>query len=279
MSSPTAALTLPLSHPRRVQAAHPKLASRVGIAIALLIHLALLALLMRDLVPPPTPLPDKPAMLTVFSIPAERVSEQISVAAPAPPQPVQEQRIEKPAIKAKPKPRPVDRPAEKPLIAAPRPTPAPATPAVPTPAAAEPAVAAAPPPQQMSSPSSTATVTSAPVATQGIASPRPTLSPEETDRLARQYAGVVSRMISSSQKWPLMSKQMGETGTAMVRLKIARDGRVVDATLIRPTGYARLDEEARAVVMRIGRFMPVPSRLRPNDEFLLLDQPMRFGPA
>ncbi|WP_299691541.1 energy transducer TonB [Hydrocarboniphaga sp.] len=76
-----------------------------------------------------------------------------------------------------------------------------------------------------------------------------------------------------------MSKQMNETGIAMVRLKIARDGRVVDATLIRPTGYARLDEEARAVVLRIGRFMPVPARLRPNEEFLLLDQPMRFGPA
>jgi protein TonB len=276
MYSPTATLPLPLSHPQRVQATNPKLASRVGIAIAVLLHAIVLAIALLQITPKPLKLPEAPAMLTVFSIPAELVSAQINVAAPAPPQPV----LEKPVVKPKPKPK--LKPVEKPLIAAAKPTPAPVVAVaepVPTPAPAEPVVAAAPPPQQMTSQASTATVTSAPTAMQGIASPRPMLSPEETDRLARQYAGVVSRMISSSQKWPLMSKQMGETGIALVRLKIARDGRVVEAQLLRATGYARLDEEARAVVMRIGRFMPVPSRLRPNDEFLLLDQPMRFGPA
>lgn len=277
MYSPTASMILPLSHPQRVPASNPKMASRLGIAIAALIHVALLALLMRELVPPPIPLPEKPAMLTVFSIPAELVSEQINVAASTPPQPLLEKPAEKPVVKARPKPKP--KPVEKPVIAAAKPVPpVPVVEAAP-PAPAEPVIAAAPPPQVMTAPNSTAAVTSAPTAMQGIASPRPNLSPEETDRLARQYAGVVSRMISSSQKWPLMSKQMGETGIAMVRLKIARDGRVMEAQLIRATGFARLDDEARAVVMRIGRFMPVPSRLRPNDEFLLLDQPMRFGPA
>ncbi|WP_428313140.1 TonB family protein [Hydrocarboniphaga sp.] len=270
-------MSLPLSHPQRVPATNPKLASRVGIAIAVLLHALVLAVAMLQITPAPLKLPEPPAMLTVFSIPAELVSAQINVAAPAPP--ALEKPVEKPVVKPKPKPKP--RPVEKPVIAAAKPTPAPPVAvAEPTPAPAEPVVtAAAPPPQAITSPNSTAAVTSAPTAMQGIASPRPTLSPAETDRLARQYAGVVSRMISSSQKWPLMSKQMGETGIAMVRLKIARDGRVVDAQLLRATGYARLDEEARAVVLRIGRFMPVPSRLRPNDEFLLLDQPMRFGPA
>lgn len=278
MYSPTATLPLPLSHPQRVQPSSPKLASRAGIAIAVLLHAIVLAVAMLQIKPAPLKLPEPPAMLAVFSIPAELVSAQISVAAPAPSQPVLEKPVEKPVIKSKPKPKP--RPVEKPLVAAAEPTPAPPVPVVePAPAPAEPVVTAAAPPQTMTSPNSTAAITSAPTATQGIASPQPQLSAEDTDRLARQYAGVVSRMISSSQKWPLMSKQMGETGIAMVRLKIARDGRVVDAQLLRATGYARLDEEARAVVLRIGRFMPVPSRLRPNDEFLLLDQPMRFGPA
>ena len=285
MSSPTAVLFEAPSpyraqNPFRKTASPHPLASRIGIAIAVLLHAVVLVVALRQNTPPPIKLPEPLAQLTVFSIPAEMVSAQINLAAPTPVQPPVEKPVHKTVAKPKPKPKP--RPVEKPLIAATRPTPAPVAPA-PAPAAApaEPAVAVAapPPPQTLTSPSSTASVTSAPPAAQGIASPRPTLSPEDTDRLARQYAGVVSRMISSSQKWPLMSKQMGETGTAMVRLKIARDGRVVEATLIRPTGHARLDQEARAVVLRIGRFMPVPSRLRPDDEFLLLDQPMRFGPA
>jgi protein TonB len=278
MYSTTAPLSLPLSHPNRVQATNPKLPGRIGIAIAVLLHVIVLAIALHQVTPPPLKLPEPPAMLTVFSIPADMVSAQINVAAPTPVAPPQQ--LEKPVVKPRPKPK--LKPVEKPLVAATKPTPAPMTQVAPAPPApAEPVAVATPPPppQTLTSAASTATVTSAPTAMQGIAGPKPMLSPEDTDRLARQYAGVVSRMISSSQKWPLMSKQMGEVGTAMVRLKIARDGRVVDAQLIRPTGYARLDEEARAVVLRIGRFMPVPSRLRPNDEFLLLDQPMRFGPA
>lgn len=279
MYNQTAPLILPLSHPQRAAATNPKLASRLGIAIAVLLHALVLLIVLRQIAPPPLKLAETPAMLTVFSIPAERVSAQINVAAPPPP--VVEAPVEKPAAKpvTKPKPRPKPKAIEKPLIAAAQPTPAPPAPVQPAPAAAAPEVAAAtpPPPEAMTSPSSTATVTSAPPATQGIASPQPRLSPQETDRLERQYAMMVSRMISASQRYPVLSKQYGESGRAVVRLKLARDGRVLEATLVQASGYTRLDDEARAVMSRVGRFMPVPKRLWPDNDTVLINQPVSFG--
>ena len=274
MLSQTALLPTSLK-PDRTPASPRTTANRLGIAVAVLLHLAVLLLALRQIQPPPIELPAPLPTLSVFTIPAERVAEQISVAPPpsaaAVPEPA------KPLLKPTPKPKP--RAVEKPLIAADKPAAATA-PAAPAPEPAEPAVTvAAPPPSALTTPDSSASVTAAPVATPGESSnQRPALSPAESDRLERQYAGVISRMLSTTQKWPLMSKQMGETGTAIVRLKLARDGRVLEATLIRATGYARLDEEARAVAFRIGRFMPVPARLRPSQEFLLIDQPMSFRP-
>lgn len=251
----------------------PRRPSIAGLTLVVLLHVAVVLLLLQHSERAPLARDREPVserLMTVFTIAAPTAAD-IRPATP-------------PAMPARPdRPKPIVR-RSKPTPSPPKPTaltaPAPVALAAPTTAEPPPAdVAASDTPAPPGSTSAAAAPASREPAPGEIGAQRTTLSAGETDRLARQYAGVISRTISSSQKWPLMSRQRGETGTAWVRLKLARDGRVIDATLIRPTGYPRLDEEARAVIFRIGRFMPVPSRLRPDQEYLLLDQPMRFGPA
>lgn len=48
------------------------------------------------------------------------------------------------------------------------------------------------------------------------------------------------------------------------------------ATLLRTSGHALLDEEARDVIFRIGHFAPLPERYIPGQTAFATDQPIAF---
>lgn len=253
-----------------------------GIAVALLLHLLVALLLWQQIAQPTLPLaapaaPKGEAVIDLLDLQARLpVAAPAPVAAPEAPPPVVE--APRPPVRLKPKPAPIKKPAT--LIAAPSPVPSPQ----PLPhreqqeqqqqqqRAAEPAAAA------VASPS-VAAVAAAPAPPAGaFGGQRLTLTQADIDRLEYAYKLAISRAIASRLKGAVLMQQLGGAGQAMVRLTLARDGRVLDATLLRGTGYRHLDDEARFVATRIGRFQPAPSLLRPDNPTIVIDQPVSFIP-
>ncbi len=87
----------------------------------------------------------------------------------------------------------------------------------------------------------------------------------------------MSAAISYSLQYPAQSRQLGESGTAYVRLSVARTGHVLESPLLQSSGHRSLDYEARDVVRRIGRFAPVPATDCVGYDVIVIDQPIRFG--
>lgn len=97
------------------------------------------------------------------------------------------------------------------------------------------------------------------------------------DCLPRGWLLQMSQTIGLSQRYPAASRQRGERGTVTVRVSVARNGRVLDAPLLRSSGYPSLDFEARDVMRRIGRFAPLPDADCAGYDVIVVDQPVRFG--
>lgn len=90
------------------------------------------------------------------------------------------------------------------------------------------------------------------------------------------YLTQLSRIVNRNVNYPSWSMRNAEQGVAIVRLRLARNGRVIEALVVRSSGYDSLDAEAREVMMRIGRFPPIPSAIYPGQLAFLIDQPVRF---
>ncbi|WP_162850949.1 energy transducer TonB [Panacagrimonas perspica] len=88
---------------------------------------------------------------------------------------------------------------------------------------------------------------------------------------------LVSQAISFSLHYPGQARQLGQMGTAYVRLSVARTGRVLEFPLLQSSGHHSLDDEARDVVRRIGRFAPIPASDCVGYDVIVVDQPVRFG--
>lgn len=118
------------------------------------------------------------------------------------------------------------------------------------------------------------------VAPSGASGAAPTLQRRgatPADCLPRGWLMQMSQTIGFSQRYPAAARQRGERGTVTVRVSVARSGRVLDAPLLRSSGYPSLDFEARDVMRRIGRFAPVPDTDCAGYDVLVIDQPVRFG--
>lgn len=90
------------------------------------------------------------------------------------------------------------------------------------------------------------------------------------------YLMLVSRMISRNLNYPSWSRRFHEEGTVVVRIRIARDGRLLDAQIVNSSSFEYLDAEAQNVMHRISRFPPIAPSLYPDQSDVLIDQPVRF---
>jgi len=86
------------------------------------------------------------------------------------------------------------------------------------------------------------------------------------------YLTEVSRMISVY----LNSSKPRFHGVVVVHIRIARDGNVLSAAMVRSSGNQVLDEEALDVVLRIHRFPEPPSAYVSEIGDFNIDQPIRF---
>lgn len=101
-------------------------------------------------------------------------------------------------------------------------------------------------------------------------------SPEQISRLERQYAMMVRRRVEMNMRIPRRARLSQEMGVTIVRMRLGRDGSLIEATIVTSSGYGYLDEEAQALMYRIAQFPPIPSVVRPWQDFITIDQPVSF---
>lgn len=76
------------------------------------------------------------------------------------------------------------------------------------------------------------------------------------------YRGLVAAQIARAKRFPPGARRNGEQGRAVVSFTIEGSGRVTRVALVRATGVASLDREARAMVRRAAPFPPPPVQRR-----------------
>ena len=252
------------------------LSRRLGIAISIGLHLLLALGLFLKWPSKTLELPPAADQKSIeVSLITAAASSPSAAAAPPPPA-TQPQPVEVP----KPKPKPVK---PKPVVAAkaPAPTKAPElAPEPPKPAETEAAQSqAAPSPTTSVAPSPAATASAAPSdpgAGRPVGAPAVSMSPEQISRLERQYSMMVMRSVERNMHVPVRARQFKESGVTVVRMRIGRDGSVLEAKVVTSSGFGYLDEEAQALMFRIASFPPVPPVLRPWMESIVIDQPVNF---
>ncbi|MGQ0529280.1 MAG: TonB family protein [Panacagrimonas sp.] len=128
-------------------------------------------------------------------------------------------------------------------------------------------------------PSVSASAAAAAPAAPGQAASRAPNIVASVDCLPLRWLQGVSRRISFELNYPSQERRLNHRGTAYVRVSVNRSGVVIDAPLLRGSGYAALDLEAQAVFRRIGRFAPVPAEACKGADIMVIDQPIGFGVA
>jgi protein TonB len=79
--------------------------------------------------------------------------------------------------------------------------------------------------------------------------------------------------IDAHLDYPEESRRRGEQGAVLVRMTVARDGRLIDFTLLRGSGYEELDDATRAM-FRNARLPAAPLDSDPPQA--TLSKPVRY---
>lgn len=90
------------------------------------------------------------------------------------------------------------------------------------------------------------------------------------------YYNTLQGVIQQNVQYPAKSLRNEEEGVCKLRVRIDREGNILDVVLIDKSGYTELDKEARNVFTRIGKFPPVPAAVSPEYTEFLVELPINF---
>ncbi len=92
--------------------------------------------------------------------------------------------------------------------------------------------------------------------------------------LLAQYKEALRARIDAEKFYPTMSRRMGQRGTAIVAFTLLKDGHIINARVLKSSGYSRLDEAAKAAVTSVKEFDPIPDEIGVNS--MDLEIPVKF---
>ncbi|MDH3640397.1 MAG: energy transducer TonB, partial [Gammaproteobacteria bacterium] len=75
------------------------------------------------------------------------------------------------------------------------------------------------------------------------------------------YAALLKAWVGRHMSYPVHARLNGVEGTAVVRLVMSRDGRVLSYQLERTSGHVELDQEAIRTIKRASPFPPLPPEM------------------
>lgn len=93
--------------------------------------------------------------------------------------------------------------------------------------------------------------------------------------LLAQYKESLRAKIDAQKFYPTMSRRMGQRGTAIVAFTLLKDGHIINARVLKSSGFARLDEAAKTAVTSVKEFDPIPDEIGLNS--IDLEIPVRFS--
>lgn len=105
--------------------------------------------------------------------------------------------------------------------------------------------------------------------------PAPPPPPPQVTEVSRQFVEISIRAYTSRIVYPGGSLDRGEEGRGVLRVTIARDGRVKDWNIIRSTGHSRLDREITRVANLVPRLDPLPANFARSEA--KVDIPITFA--
>lgn len=89
------------------------------------------------------------------------------------------------------------------------------------------------------------------------------------------WRSMIAAILERNKRYPAGARSRGAQGTATVRFAITRGGQLISASLSGGSGDAELDQEATALVRRIGSFPPPPAEIKGST--VTLNVPLRFN--
>lgn len=112
----------------------------------------------------------------------------------------------------------------------------------------------------------------APAGTPQVASLPPPTAP--TPAISADYRSMLSSWLETHKRYPDAARQRGEEGRAVLRFRVDRSGRVLDAAVVGSTGYPDLDASVESMMR--GALLPPfpPSMPQPEIEVSVT---IRFG--
>ncbi|MDP2124204.1 MAG: TonB family protein [Parvibaculum sp.] len=90
------------------------------------------------------------------------------------------------------------------------------------------------------------------------------------ETMEADYLAVVSAWLARHKQYPRMAKRQRLEGEGAVRMRIARDGRLMDYRIVQGTGFIILDRELKATVERAAPFPPFPPNLQAQELVMIL---------
>lgn len=93
--------------------------------------------------------------------------------------------------------------------------------------------------------------------------------------LRSMFLGELRARIEENKTYPMMSRRLGQTGIVEVAFTLTRDGHIINARIVSPSRYDRLNESALEAVKKISRFKPIPTEL--NEEQMDVTVPVKFA--
>lgn len=113
-------------------------------------------------------------------------------------------------------------------------------------------------------PAPAAQATAQPTAPPAPAAPTET-APAADPTLLVRYGQTLSELLARNLRYPRLAAARGWEGDVVVKLVIARKGRLVSARVFRSSGHAVLDENALELVNAVQSFPPLPSQTGDDD--------------
>jgi protein TonB len=198
----------------------------IGLAVAILIHIATLLNPYFKKQEISTQRPDTPVMY----------AEKVYIAPPPPPEAPP---VVKKVVRAKIIPKVVEKPVEE-QPPEPEPIPEPVTETAPV-AVAEPVVEAPPAPPVVKEP------------------PKP--SADSVKMVTRTYLRSLKKQLEQIKDYPATAKRLKQEGTVRVRFTILADGKIEQIEVSESSRYSSLDNSALEAVANMGKFQPIPKLL------------------
>lgn len=120
------------------------------------------------------------------------------------------------------------------------------------------------PPSPQGSPSESQQAAGQPASSASTSDSLSGLGGQRNDYLSR-----VARQIERFREYPAIARQNGQQGRVVMRVTITRDGRLLDASVDRSSGWPVIDSAELATIRRSGKFPEVPGSM-PGDPIVLI---------